>query len=68
MVDYSPLWYTMKQRKITTYMLINKGGINPRTINNLKHNRGITVATLEQLCNLLECTPNDVLKFVPDEE
>lgn len=68
MVDYAPLWKTMSDKKITTYSLINKYGINPRTINNLKHNRGITVATLEQLCNLLECTPNDVLKFVPDKE
>lgn len=68
MVDYSPLWHTMKEKKISTYVLINKGGINPHTINNLKHNRGITVSTLEQLCLFLKCTPNDVLKFIPDKE
>ena len=37
--------------------------INPRTINNLKHNKSITVFTLERLCEILECTPNDILKF-----
>lgn len=68
MVDYAPLWKTMEKKKITTYSLIYKYGVNPRTVNNLKHNRGITVATLEQLCNILDCTPNDVLKFVPDIE
>lgn len=66
MVSYKPLWETMEKREISTYTLIEKYGINPRTINNLKHNRGITVYTLERLCNILRCKPNDVLEFVPD--
>lgn len=63
MVDYSPLWKTMEKQNITTYTLITKYGINPRTINNLKHNKGITVDTLERLCKILNCTANDVLTF-----
>ena len=63
MVDYSPLWKTMEKQNITTYTLITKYGINPRTINNLKHNKGITVDTLERLCKILNCTANDVLRF-----
>ena len=64
MVSYEPLWRIMEEKEITTYMLINTYNINPRTINNLKHNRGITVYTLERLCEILDCTPNDVLEFV----
>lgn len=67
MVSYEPLWKIMQERNITTYTLINVHGINPRTINNLRHNRGITVYTLERLCNVLNCTPNDILEFVPDK-
>ena len=63
MVDYSLLWRTMEQKQITTYTLITKYGINTRTIFNLKHNKGITVYTLEKLCKVLQCTPNDVLQF-----
>lgn len=66
MVSYAPLWKTMEERKITTYALITKHGFNPRTINNLKHDQGITVYTLEHLCRVLDCTPNDVIEFVPD--
>ncbi|MBP0980724.1 MAG: helix-turn-helix domain-containing protein, partial [Oscillospiraceae bacterium] len=40
-----------------------KHGINPQTINQLKHNKGITVHTLEKLCKILDCTPNDILEF-----
>lgn len=65
MVSYRPLWKMMDSRNITTYTLINKFNINPRTINNLKHNKGITVDTLEKLCVILNCTPNDIIEFIP---
>ena len=48
MVSYEPLWQTMKKKNITTYTLIEKYGINARTVYNLKHNKGITVDTLEK--------------------
>ncbi len=68
MVSYEPLWRVMEQRGISTYTLIVKYNINPRTINNLKHNKGITVYTLERLCQILGCTPNDVIAFLPDAD
>lgn len=55
-----------EKQKITTYTLINKYNINPRTINNLKHNKSITLYTMEQLCKILNCTPNDIVEFKED--
>lgn len=66
MIDYSPLWITMKNRNISQYDLINNG-LDKRTLDQLRHNRNITVLTLEKLCIILQCTPNDVLKFNPEE-
>ncbi len=63
MISYEPLWETMRARNITTYTLINRYNVNPRTINNLKHNKSITMDTLEKLCTILECNPNDVVRF-----
>ena len=63
MISYTPLWDTIKERGITTYTLITKHNINPRTINNLKHNKSITMDTLEKLCSILDCSPNDVVSF-----
>lgn len=68
MVSYKPLWETMESQGISTYTLIEKYGINSRTINNMKHNKGITVYTLERLCNILNCKPNDILEFISDEQ
>lgn len=67
MVSYDPLWNTMARKNITTYTLIYKLGFSPQTISNLKHNKSITIYTLEKLCRVLDCTPNDVLLFTNDE-
>lgn len=64
MISYEPLWNTMKDRDESTYTLIHKYNINPRTISRLKHNKGINSDTLEKLCKILNCTPNDIIKFV----
>jgi len=66
MISYEPLWQTMKNRNISTYVLIKDHNINPRTINNLKHNKSVTTATIEQLCKILDCTSNDILLVTPE--
>ena len=68
MISYEPLWETMKQKGITTYTLINKYGINPRTINNLKHNKSITIFTLERLCQILECQAESIVFFYEEKK
>lgn len=64
MISYKPLWQTMKDKGITTYNLIHDYNISSRTVNNLKHNKGISTFTLEKLCTILDCTANDILEFV----
>ncbi len=68
MISYEPLWKTMEQRGITTYALINKHNINSRTIHNLKHNKSITLFTMEKLCQILDCQAESIVVFLPDEK
>lgn len=62
MIDYSPLWKTMKKRSISQYALINQG-IDKHTLDQLRKNQIVTVLTIEKLCDILDCTPNDVFSF-----
>ena len=64
MISYEPLWETMKERGVTTYTLIYKKGTSAYTVTNLRRNKSITMNTLEKLCEILNCTPNDIVKFV----
>ena len=68
LISYEPLWKTMEENGMTTYTLINKYGINPRTINNLKHNQSITMYTLERLCQILHCQAESIVRFVPENK
>ena len=62
MFDYSPLWKTMEDKKITQYQLL-KNGIDNKTLDSLKKNKNITIITLEKLCRIIGCTPNDIVRF-----
>lgn len=65
MIDYSPLWETMKRKKISQYVLLQKD-INNKTLDQLRKNKNITLLTVEKLCNALDCTPNDIVVFKKD--
>lgn len=66
MISYEPLWKTMKEKGVTTYTLIYKMGFSAYTITNLKRNKSITMNTMEKLCKVLQCTPNDIVEFTND--
>ena len=63
MFDYAPLWETMRTKGISQYYLL-KSGIDNKTLDSLKKNKNITVATMEKLCAIIECTPNEVVRFL----
>lgn len=67
LISYRPLYETMKKRKITSYALIYKHHINSRTMNNIKHGQNISTYTVERLCKILNCTPNDVFEFIDND-
>ena len=62
MLDYSPLWETMQRKNISQYSLL-KSGIDNKTLDSLKKGNNITLLTLEKICAILGCTPNDVVRF-----
>ena len=55
--------YTMEEKQISQYVLL-KSGIDHKTLDRLKKNSNITALTLEKLCLILDCQPNDVITFV----
>lgn len=68
MMKFDPLWNTMKNRNISIYSLINKYAVSRGTIDNLKHNRNVTLATIERMCEILDCGVNDVVEYYKDAE
>lgn len=68
MISYDPLWVTMKERKITKYQLIYHWGISSNTLRRMGHGEPINSNTLNELCLILNCKVEDVLRFDATEE
>lgn len=68
MIVYDPLWETMKKNGVTTYTLINKYQISSGTIHHLRHNLGVTTQLIDDLCKILDCGVEDIMRFERDNE
>ena len=68
MITYAPLWETMKRKGVSTYSLIKDYSFSRGTLDSLKHDRNISTATLNDLCNILSCEVQDVLRHIPCNE
>lgn len=54
---------TSEERGISQYRLL-KSGLDNKTLDSLKKGKNITVLTMEKLCRILDCTPNDIVEFI----
>ena len=55
----------MAKRKISSQELAEKVGITQANLSILKTNKGkaIRFSTLDKICEVLECTPGDILDY-----
>lgn len=67
MMSFDPLWETMQSRGLTTYALIEKHGLSRGTLDKLKHNRNVTLETIEKLCIILDCKVEDIVVYIPNK-
>ncbi len=56
----------MAKRKMSSNELAQKIGITNANLSILKTNKGkaIRFSTLDKICEVLECTPGDILEYV----
>lgn len=66
MISYRPLFETMAQKKITSYALFKKG-FSKATFYSIQKGNSISTNTLNQLCQLLNCSISDIIEYNEDE-
>lgn len=62
-ISYQPLWDTMKKKGVSTYKLINTYDFNKGTLYHLKKGDNVNIATLASLCQILDCSINEVVEI-----
>lgn len=63
MISYDRLWQTMKARGISQYKLIKDYGFSTGQLDRLRKNDNISTYTLNRLCEVLDCSLNDIAEY-----
>lgn len=68
MISYKPFFETIKRKGITQYQLENEYHVSKGTLDSLRNNKNITLFTLEYICNLLDCEPNEIFFLIKEKK
>lgn len=63
MISYAPFYDTLKKKGITTYKLIQQYGVSRSLLDRLKHDKPLSTVTIDDLCSMLDCNVEDIVKY-----
>lgn len=66
MITFDPLWKTMKAKNISQYKLIKEYKISTGQLDRLRKNENVNTYTLNQLCEILDCSLTDIAEYKKD--
>ncbi len=67
MIDYTPFWETLKKSTESTYSLINRHHLSSSTIDKLRKNKPLNTTTINDLCRILNCRIEEIMRYIPSE-
>lgn len=65
-VSYKKLFHLLIERDMTSAQLQRLAGYSANITARLKKNEYVSMETVENICNALDCSVDHVLDFVPD--
>lgn len=68
MVSYKKLWKLLIDKNMKKKDLAKKAGISNYTISKMGKGENITTDVLGKICTALNCTLDDIMEFLKDEE
>ena len=63
MIVFDKLWDTLKARGMSQYRLIKDDRVSTGQLDRLRKNGNVSTYTLNQLCEILDCSLNDIAEF-----
>lgn len=68
MIEYTPFWTTLRNSEESTYTLTKNHRISSSTIDKLRKNKPLNTTTINDLCRILNCSVEQIMRYVPSEE
>ncbi len=66
-VSYKRLQHILIEREISHAQLMKTANISANIITKIRNGQYIALDKVESICNALDCTPNDILVFIPED-
>ena len=66
-VSYKKLWKILIDKDIKKKDLSTMAGISPATITKMGKNGHVTTEVLVKICSALDCTMDEIMEIIPDE-
>jgi DNA-binding Xre family transcriptional regulator len=67
MIVYEPLWKTLKKKGMSTYTLRVKFDVSGSTVQRLRKNMSVSTNTIDDLCELLNCSVSEIIEHRPNK-
>ena len=68
MIDYTPFWKTLERSEENWYTLTKRHHVSDSTLHRLKHNKDISMKTVNDLCRILNCDIENIATYVASDE
>lgn len=65
-VSYKPLMHMMIERDISNAELMRRAKISANIISKIKNGQYIALDKVESICQAMDCPPNDMMEFIPE--
>ena len=65
--SYNKLWKLLIDKKINKTQLRQKAGITSNAIANMGKDQPVNIEVLAKICQVLNCTIDDIMEFIPDD-
>ena len=66
--SYKKLWKLMIDKEINKTTLRREAGITSNAMANMGKDQPVNVEVLAKICRVLDCTIDDIMEILPDEE
>lgn len=67
-VSYKKLLHMMIEKDISNQYLMREAKISANIITKIRNGQYMALDKVESICMALDCTPNDILEFIPEEK
>ena len=67
-VSYKKLWKLLIDKDMKMKELEEQAKVSHYTVSKMYRGENVTIDILERICKTLDCSLDDIVEFIPDEE